>query len=77
MMKSKVAATPINMNEKFVTYDGTLMADARKYSSLVWRLIYLTHARPDLAFPFCFNLKVHAQSNEATFLQQLKEYFVM
>lgn len=40
----------MNENEKLAAEDGTEMADARRYRSLVGRLIYLTHTRPDLSF---------------------------
>ncbi|GJS05933.1 integrase [Tanacetum coccineum] len=42
--------TPMNVGEKLASNDGTGMADARKFRSLVGRLIYLTHTRPDLTY---------------------------
>ncbi|GJW57563.1 retrovirus-related pol polyprotein from transposon TNT 1-94 [Tanacetum coccineum] len=55
---------PMNVNEKLVIDDGTGMADARKFRSLVGRLIYLTHPRPDLAYAVGLVSKVYALSND-------------
>ncbi|KAI3788698.1 hypothetical protein L2E82_01471 [Cichorium intybus] len=51
MMDCKPTSTPMNINEKLTAEDGTGKADARSYRSLIGRLIYLTHTRPDLSFP--------------------------
>lgn len=50
MLTSKVAETPMNINEKLSSDDDSGMADATLYMSLVGRLIYVTHSRPDVAF---------------------------
>ncbi|KAF2303067.1 hypothetical protein GH714_013211 [Hevea brasiliensis] len=41
----------MNINEKLQHEDGAEMANARRFRSLVGGLIYLTHTRPDIAFP--------------------------
>ncbi|XP_074299655.1 secreted RxLR effector protein 161-like [Silene latifolia] len=41
----------MNINEKLKRQDGTEQADGRMYRSLVGGLNYLTHTRPDIAFP--------------------------
>lgn len=46
----KTAGTPMNVSEKLTIDDGTGLTDARKFRSLVGRLIYLTHTRPDLSY---------------------------
>ncbi|GKC26312.1 integrase [Tanacetum coccineum] len=50
MVGCKTVGTPMNVGEKLASNDGTGMADARKFRSLVGRLIYLTHTRPDLTY---------------------------
>nr|GEX52177.1 retrovirus-related Pol polyprotein from transposon TNT 1-94 [Tanacetum cinerariifolium] len=50
MQGCKTVATPMNINEKLTTEDGTELIDARVYRSLVGRLIYVTHSRPDAAY---------------------------
>jgi Reverse transcriptase (RNA-dependent DNA polymerase)/gag-polypeptide of LTR copia-type/Integrase core domain/GAG-pre-integrase domain/Domain of unknown function (DUF4219)/Zinc knuckle len=44
-------STPMNAKEKLIKEDGSPLADAAKYRSLVGGLIYLTHTRPDISFP--------------------------
>ena len=46
----KVAATPINVNEKLCREDGAEMAYATYFRSLVGGLNYLSHTRPDVTF---------------------------
>ncbi|XP_051134174.1 secreted RxLR effector protein 161-like [Andrographis paniculata] len=43
-------ATPMNIGEKLIACDNTMLVDAIVYRSLVGRLIYLTHSRPDIAY---------------------------
>ena len=50
MVGCKTVGTPMNVSEKLTSDDGTGIADARKFRSLVGRLIYLTHTRPDLTY---------------------------
>ena len=50
MIHCKPDSTPMNVNEKLTAEDGSGLADARRYRSIVGRLIYLTHTRPDLSF---------------------------
>ena len=51
MLNSKPAVTSMNINEKLQHEDGTEMTNVRRFRSLVDRLIYLTHTRPNSAFP--------------------------
>ncbi|GJZ48332.1 copia protein [Tanacetum coccineum] len=46
----KITPTLMNINEKFSIDDGTGLTDAKIYMSLVGRLIYVTHSRPDVAY---------------------------
>ncbi|GJW95293.1 retrovirus-related pol polyprotein from transposon TNT 1-94 [Tanacetum coccineum] len=50
MSGCKMASTPMNLNEKFSVNDETEMANAIVYRSLIGRLIYLTHSRPDISY---------------------------
>ena len=50
MVNCKVAATPMNVNEKLCHDDGGKMANAIYFRSLVGGLNYLSHTRPDIAF---------------------------
>ncbi len=50
MSQCNTVSTPMNTSEKLKEKDGSGVADARRYRSLVGRLIYLTHTRPDIAF---------------------------
>ncbi|GJT34937.1 hypothetical protein Tco_0925356 [Tanacetum coccineum] len=50
MAGCKIAPTLMNTSEKLRIDDGTDLADAKIYKSLIGRLIYVTHSRPDVAF---------------------------
>ena len=54
MHNCKVAATPMNANEKFLLEDGTDLADPSHYRSLIGGLNYLTHTHPDIMFSVCY-----------------------
>lgn len=51
MSDCETAVTPMNVNEKLQREDGTEAANARLFRILVGGLNYLTHTRPDIAFP--------------------------
>lgn len=51
MLGCKPAYGPMNLNEKLSKNDGIEAADARYYRSMVGGLNYLSHKRPDIAFP--------------------------
>ncbi|KAA3467260.1 Retrovirus-related Pol polyprotein from transposon TNT 1-94 [Gossypium australe] len=51
MLNCKSATTPMNINGKLQQEDKEKMADAKRFRSLVGGLIYLTHTKPDIAFP--------------------------
>jgi len=57
--------TPVNVNEKLVVDDGTEMANAGQFRSIVGGLNYLCHTRPDITFSvsvvsrFMHNPSVH------------------
>ncbi|KAL9235697.1 hypothetical protein vseg_010436 [Gypsophila vaccaria] len=51
MSYCEAAITPMNVNEKLQREDGTGPADGKLYRSIVGGLNYLTHTRPDIAFP--------------------------
>ena len=51
MVNYKVAATPMNVNEKLNRDDGAKLANATFFRSLVGGLNYLSHTRPNIAFP--------------------------
>lgn len=46
----KLAATRMNINEKFQPKDGTNATNAKKIRSLVEGLIYLTNTRSNITF---------------------------
>lgn len=46
---STAASTPMNINEKLSSNDGTGAANANLYRSMVGGLNYLSHTRPDIA----------------------------
>uniref|UniRef100_A0A803MBX5 Retroviral polymerase SH3-like domain-containing protein n=1 Tax=Chenopodium quinoa TaxID=63459 RepID=A0A803MBX5_CHEQI len=46
MLNCKSVATPMNVNEKLVVHDGTGMANASFFRSIVGGLNYLSHTRP-------------------------------
>ena len=50
MVNCKVAATPMNTNEKLCRDDGSEMENATYFRSLVGSLNYLSHTRPDISF---------------------------
>ncbi|GJW76657.1 retrovirus-related pol polyprotein from transposon TNT 1-94 [Tanacetum coccineum] len=50
MQGCKTVATPMNISEKLMTEDDTELTDAKVYRSLVGRLLYVTHSRPDVAY---------------------------
>ncbi|KAE8734773.1 Detected protein of unknown function [Hibiscus syriacus] len=50
MTGCKIAATPMNLNEKLKKDDGTEETDAWSFRSLVGGLIYLTNKRLDISF---------------------------
>ena len=50
MLNCNGVTTPMNLNEKLQVEDGTNSANAKYFRSLVGGLIYVTHARPDIAF---------------------------
>ena len=47
---SKTALTPLPVHLKLSLDEGELFSDAEKYRSLVGKLNYLTHTRPDLSY---------------------------
>jgi len=50
LMDNKIASTPPEANVKFSPVDGTPLMDAKLYRELVESLVYLTVARPDIAY---------------------------
>ena len=46
----KTAPSPLEVNAKFSSTDGTLLKDATLYRQLVGSLVYLTVTRPDIAY---------------------------
>ncbi|GKB01269.1 retrovirus-related pol polyprotein from transposon TNT 1-94 [Tanacetum coccineum] len=56
----------MNINGKFHLEDGTGLTDATVYRSLVRRLSYLTHSRPDVAYSVGILSLIYASSNNAS-----------
>lgn len=50
MQGCKAAPTPLSENIKVQAEDGSGEADSKSYRSLVGKLMYLTHTRPDIVF---------------------------
>ncbi|GJZ17872.1 retrovirus-related pol polyprotein from transposon TNT 1-94 [Tanacetum coccineum] len=50
MVGCKTIFTPMNINEKLQPEDVTGMVNGSLYRSLIGRLLYLTHSRPDISF---------------------------
>jgi hypothetical protein len=50
MVDCNPLSTPMEKNLKLTSKEGYEFEDATKYRQLVWRLIYLTTARPDISF---------------------------
>jgi len=50
MLHCKSMPTPMNVNEKLVVNDGTDMANAKQFRSIVGGLNYLCHTRLDITF---------------------------
>lgn len=50
MIGCKPVPTPMNIGEKLQLNDGTRSANGSLFRSLIGRLIYLTHSRPDINF---------------------------
>ena len=50
MLGCKPAETPMEANWKYRNTEVGYLVDRGKYQSLVERLIYLSHTRPDIAF---------------------------
>lgn len=50
MHQCKSVTTPMNVGEKLQIDDGTGNADSRSYRSMIGRLLYLTHTRPDIIY---------------------------
>ena len=50
MLNCKSTPTPMNVNEKIVVDDGTSMANAKQFRSIIGVLNYLCHTRPDTTF---------------------------
>ena len=48
MLHCKSTSTPMNVNEKLVVNDGTGMANAKQFRSIVGGLNYLCHTRPGI-----------------------------
>ncbi|XP_031269443.1 uncharacterized protein LOC116127931 [Pistacia vera] len=51
MLGCKPVETPIEPNLKFEEMSCVALVDKGRYQRLVGKLIYLSHTRPDLAFP--------------------------
>jgi len=50
MLHCKSMPTPMNVNEKLVVNDGTSMANAMQFQSIIGGLNYLCHTRPNITF---------------------------
>lgn len=61
LLNCKPMPTPINVNEKLMANDGTGMANARFFRSIVGGLNYLSHTRPDRYYTlYKCNFQVYA-----------------
>ena len=50
MLDCKLVDTPIEQNHRLAEYPDQVPTDKSRYQRLVGMLIYLSHARPDLAY---------------------------
>nr|GEY95211.1 retrovirus-related Pol polyprotein from transposon TNT 1-94 [Tanacetum cinerariifolium] len=63
MTECKPAPIPMNINEKLQLLDGFKAANVKMFRSLIGRLIYLTHSRPDISFAVGWRfISLYAQS---------------
>lgn len=51
MLGCKPAETPIELNLKFEKVSGDTLVEKGRYQRLAGKLIYLSHIKPDIAFP--------------------------
>lgn len=50
MDQCKPVTTPMNTTERLEEEDGSGNIDSKSYRSLIGRLLYLTHTRPDITY---------------------------
>jgi hypothetical protein len=50
MLGCKLVETPIEQNHRLGEFPEEVAVDKGSYQRLVWRLIYLSHTRPDIAY---------------------------
>lgn len=65
MLGCKLADTPINSNVKFGDLKTSKSVDKGKFQRLVSKLIYLSHAKPDISFVVSYvNQFIHVPTEE-------------
>ena len=65
MLDCKPAETPIEVNHGLSIQEGQVSTDKAQDQRLVGRLIYLSHTRPDIAYPVSvISLLMHSPSKE-------------
>ena len=75
MSNCNATSTPMNANERLTNEDGSGRADAKVFRSIVGRLIYLTHTRPNIVFAvsFAFSRKASPWSSKKDFAICLRD----
>lgn len=63
----KPAVTPMGVNDKPQENSDDLFVDQRMYRSLIGKLLYLTHTRPDICFSVSYLSRVLNQPSNAHF----------
>ena len=74
MNNCKIVATLVATNEKMQKEDGSQVADASRYKSLIGSLIYITATRPDIMYATNL-LSKFMQNPSMVYLEQQREYY--
>lgn len=63
MKQCRYADTPMGINEKFLDEDEAELVDAKMYRSLIGKLLYVVHTRPDICYAVNFLSRFMSRPN--------------